>query len=644
MQIEPQTLEAIREQIDIVEIISEHVSLKHKNSEHIGLCPFHQEKSPSFTVNLQKGVFYCFGCGEKGDAIAFLMNLNKGSFVETVALLAERYNIPLQQNNRENDPAMILWQEQNRIKHRLLEINQAACKFFEAKRSTSDRAQEYLKSRRIEQATVEKFRLGYSPDEGQALIEALKSKYSIQELVQAGVVKYNEKYDRFYDVFRDRLTVPLFDPQGRVIGFSGRSLSEESCPKYLNTPDTLIFKKSEVIYPLHLARKHIVRQDTAVIVEGNFDVIVLHQTGIEYAIATLGTAITPKVLNRLVGLTQEKTLILGLDNDPAGIKATNRIIDSHLEAIGSDSINFKVLSLPVGFKDVDEVVSTPNGKKTIVRLIEQSSLWVDWRLKQILAEHNFTHADGFNRGRNAIVSLLKQIHDSSLRSFYINEVSKILAGGNGADSDAIALHKKNLTDKTNNDKKDCRINTHETHDKTHNKTLFLKNLSPEQIKVLSCEMLLAKITIFLPEYSPWIVQSLARENWFIRDSLCRWLINRNSWENISDYRAVDLKNQLSKIMDSRLLFAQENEFLNCDYQRDCQAIKAKIDCLFSRSPWGLLNLERPVENIELALNELSLVKVREQIAVAQVMLGAAQTEEEQLLYLQKITQLKSTKN
>jgi DNA primase len=651
-QIDPQTLDAIKQQLDIVEIISDHVSLKDKNQEHLGLCPFHAEKSPSFTVNREKGVYYCFGCGEKGDAIAFLMSLNRTSFVETVAILAERYNIPLAENT--DDAATQRWREENQVKQRILKINEAACKFFEQAKDKSKLALEYLQQRGLKPETIEKFRLGYALEQGNTLLDHLKSEFSLQQLSEAGVIKYSEKSQDFYDVFRDRLMVPLFDPQGRVIGFSGRALRGDIQPKYLNTSDTPVFKKSEVIYPFHLAREHIVRQDTGILVEGNFDVILLHQIGVQNAIASLGTAINQKILRRLSALTKSKTLILGLDNDPPGIKATSRIIDNHLEAIGSDLINFRILSLPTGFKDVDEVIATPNGTSCILELIAQSQLWVDWRLQNILKEHDLTKANGFNQGKKALIELLKQIHDLSLRSFYLDKITKIL-GGNSQNLETANLHRQHLLQKINTSsltktEQEARSGVARvprvapTEQEASPMVELLKGLDTTQVKILSCEILLTKINLFLPEYNPLILEKLKEADWFVRDPLCRWMLNHTCSHEGVIYQIVDLRNQLARILEFPEIFAEVAEFLNCDYQRDRSLINAKIDCLFSRSRFEMIQLEQPVENIAIAIKNLFKVKCEQQIAAAQVMLELAQTPLEQQFYLNQIGKLKTKIN
>lgn len=616
-------LDRLREKIDIVEIIGEYVSLKQKNHEHTGLCPFHSEKSPSFTVNAPKGVFFCFGCGERGDAIAFLMTLNKTNFLDTVTSLAERYEIPIE---AENDESLALWREKTKLKKQLIEVNEAACVFFT--NSMCDRSRSYLEQRHIDLATSQKFRLGYAPDDWQKLVNNLSEHYDRSLLIQAGLV--GNKGDRYYDLFRDRLMVPLSNPQGEVVGFSGRGVSDEIKPKYLNTPDTEVFKKSEVIFPLHLAREAIFKQDSAIVVEGNFDVIRLHQIGIVNAIATLGTAIDKRQLNRLAGLTQNNTLTLALDNDPPGIKATDKIIDTHLDAIGSGLINFKVLSLPTGFKDVDEVINTPNGTVAIQGLLKDAPLWVDWRLDRILATYSLDDAEQFNLGKKAIANLLGQIQDPSLKSFYLAKCSEILSRGN-LSPEIIALHRQGLSS-TAKERQTHKISHKISHD---------DGLLPQEAKVLSCELTLAKTAIFHPEYSPHVANRLEEISWFVRDPLCRWSINRVLKEPLaSEYVYQNVRADLECLLNSPDLFGEEVEFLNLDFKRDRASIQSKINKLFSQSEAEMLSLLNTESNINSAIEQLSKIKIQEKINVLEVMLGSTSDLTEQTKYLQEISSLK----
>lgn len=622
-------LEVLRERIDITEVIGEYVSLKQKKDEHIGLCPFHSEKSPSFTVNSPKGVFFCFGCGEKGDAIAFLMSFNRSSFMDTILALAERYDVPVEPDD---DSTTEQWQAELKLKRDLLAVNQAACEFFQQSRSPAFWS--YLAQRNVNTDTADLFKLGYAPDDWQGLTQSLKAKFSYSLLAQAGLVA--QKGDRSYDLFRDRLMVPLCNPQGEVIGFSGRSLKDEVQPKYLNSPETKIFKKSEVIFPLNLSRRSIIEQDCAIVVEGNFDVIRLHQMGVTNAIASLGTAIDSRQLNRLTSLTDSKTIVLALDNDPAGIKATEKVLASHLDAIGSGLIDFKILPLPTGFKDIDEIINTPNGEKVLSKLLDSPPGWIDWRVKRILSTHALEHQEGFSLARKEFSVLLEQIKDPSLRSFYLDEFSKILSKGS-EDPGLVRLHREGLWRTLNLAGKD------KSADREQSK-VFNSGLSFRDTKVLACESTLAKALLFNPQYCQEVVARLNQIGWFICDHTCRWLIDQlcqlSQQQIEQQYIQQIIKFEVHQLLASQEVFETCSYFINLDFHRDRQDIQGKIDKLLSQSEVEILALSNIQTTIEMAIKQLKRIKIQDKINIIEIMLSTTNDTLAQQDYLTQMTVLK----
>ena len=285
MQISEEILEKIKSQNDIVDVISERVRLKKAGRNFTGLCPFHNEKTPSFSVSQEKQIYKCFGCGEAGNVISFVMKDKNLPFIEAVKYLANRANIPLKLGNGEQS-------QSNRKKELLYKVNVEAAKFFFSNLMNNQNAKEYFLNRGIKEETIKKFGLGYANDSWNSLMFYLRKKGINDGLLEeAGLISVNKEKGRKYDRFRNRVMFPVFDYQGKVIGFGGRVL-DDSKPKYLNSPETLVFQKGTNLYGLNFALKHNMKERYFIIVEGYMDLITLHQYGITNVVASLGTALT----------------------------------------------------------------------------------------------------------------------------------------------------------------------------------------------------------------------------------------------------------------------------------------------------------------------------------------------------------------
>ena len=622
-------IDRIKEKIDLLDIVSEYVVLKPRgrgSSEYVGLCPFHNEKTPSFSVNSEKGVFYCFGCGEKGDAIAFLMNLNSRGFTETVLGLAQRYDVALDERDPEVDRK---WRQENLVKQQLIEVCGAAAEFFIA--AHCDRSLDYLASRGITAEAIERFELGYAPDSWQQLYKTLtKQGYSSELLIQAGLV--SQRNDRCYDTFRDRVIMPLFNPQGQVVGFSGRSIDPSSKPKYLNSPDSPIFKKSEIIYPYHLARQEIVAKDSAIIVEGNFDVIQFHSCGIKNAIASLGTSISKRQINKLIALTKNNNLILALDNDLAGIKAIERIITENSSNIDRQLINLKILNFPPGFKDVDEIVRTPNGTNMINQLLNTAPVWVEWQINRVQKKYDLSKGEDFALCSQGFAKILTQVSDLSLKSFYTAKCSEILARDNPG---SISNHARSLAAKSQAEK--YNLTTNNKTDKNN----FYSNLTAHETKILICELTLAKIALFYPEFSQEIKQQLNQANWFIHDSLCRWIINQDHKPQTLTYYFSMLKIELNSLWCDRNLFESTTEFLSLDFERDRAVLQQKQEWLFSQTQAQMLRISQPQQQILDIPRQLKRIKLKEQLAAIKILFAQEKDLSKQKKYFDKMVEIKA---
>ena len=367
MQISEEVIERIKEQNDIVDIISENVRLKKSGRNYMGLCPFHNDKSPSFSVSQEKQIYKCFSCGEAGNVLTFVMKYKKLTFLEAAKYLADKANIPLQVGGQEENKL-------SRKKELLYKVNVEAARYYFANLQNNKSAKEYFFKRGIKEETIKRFGLGYSYDSWQGLINYLKARgYNDNILFEAGLVSKSEKKGNIYDRFRNRVMFPVFNVKGEVIGFGGRVL-DDSKPKYLNSPETIIFQKGVNLYGLNFAIKNKLEEDYIVIVEGYMDLIALHQYGITNTVASLGTALTvnqARLLKRYVN-----KVIISYDADIAGQTATLR----GLEILRSAGFDVKVLTVPQG-KDPDEFVRN-NGKEAFLRLAKDALPLIDYRIKR----------------------------------------------------------------------------------------------------------------------------------------------------------------------------------------------------------------------------------------------------------------------
>ena len=359
------------ERSDIVDVVSGYVRLGKKSGANMfGLCPFHSEKTPSFSVSPDKQIYHCFGCGKGGGVINFVMEIENLSFPEAVEFLARRAGMPLPE--QEDDA-------ESRKRARLLNLNRDAARFYYEQLSTpaGQAARDYMARRRIGPATAKNFGIGFAPDSWDSLRKAMRAKgYSDFDMADAGLLKRGRS-GGFYDTFRNRLMFPVIDVRGNVIGFSGRILGDGE-PKYMNSPETLVFNKSRNLFALNLAKKS--KSGYIILSEGNIDVVSLHQAGFDSAVASLGTSLTAEQARLLSRYTKE--VIIAYDNDGAGFKAAQRAIGI-LEKL---DIKVRVLRMS-GAKDPDEFIQN-KGPDAFRLLLEASEDQMDYRLRNILEQYD----------------------------------------------------------------------------------------------------------------------------------------------------------------------------------------------------------------------------------------------------------------
>ena len=419
-------VDRVRSGNDIVELISEYVSLKRTGANYLGLCPFHSEKTPSFTVSPAKQIFHCFGCGAGGDVVGFLIRHENYTFPEALKRLADRAGIilpePKARAGRGSGDYEII-----------LKANEEAMGFFSQclwDGRDGEKARRYLDGRGMPAELSREFGLGYSPNAWDGLLKHLEKKGIKQEAaVKAGLAVPRTSGQGHYDRFRDRLMFPIRDVRGRVIGFGGRTMGDDE-PKYLNSPETALFKKGETLYGLEVASAHVRKQDYAIIVEGYFDAIACHRAGVKNAVATLGTALTQAHL-RLIGRFS-KNVLLVFDSDEAGQKAAERSLEVFL---GTD-MTAKVALLPEG-DDPDSLVKR-GGAEALRERLRSTVALMDFVIKR--AASGAKDIDGKAAAAARITGLLARVDNGVVRSHYLKRAADEL----GVDEQALMeeLNKK----------------------------------------------------------------------------------------------------------------------------------------------------------------------------------------------------------
>lgn len=410
-------IEEIKRRIDIVDFISQYITLKKAGSSYKALCPFHQEKVPSFYVSPEKQIFKCFGCGKGGSVIDFLMEYEGLEFIEALKLLAEKAGVKLRQISKPE------YEKQKQEKIKLYEINRLAATIYHKILTQKPKAQfvrDYLKQRKISPQMVEEFKLGYAPNSYNLLSNILMSKgYEIKDIHKAGLVIPSDKNPgQFYDRFRDRLMFPIYDLMGNVIGFSGRAMGETEAGKYINSPDTPIYSKSKVLYGLDKSKKAIKEENRAIIVEGQMDLISVYQAGYKNVVASSGTALTPFQLALLGRFT--KNLSFSFDQDKAGEEATKRAVDT-AHQMGFD---VKIIITPKG-KDPDECIR--EDPKLWQKAMESQKNAIDYFFEITFAKYS-DELDASSK-REIVKELLpriKNLADEIVQAHFIQKLSSLL--------------------------------------------------------------------------------------------------------------------------------------------------------------------------------------------------------------------------
>ncbi|MBQ2847678.1 MAG: DNA primase [Clostridia bacterium] len=380
MKISERFIQELQDKVDIESVISSNISLKRRGKTLVGLCPFHNEKTPSFTVYPESNSFYCFGCGAGGDVITFVRRMENLDYIEAVKAVAQMAGVSMPEDGYDDTLS--------KQRMRLLSANREAARFFNSclMDPKNKEALDYFLKRGLSPNTIRKFGLGYAPNEWSALIKHMKSKgFTEHELVLANLARRSDKDSRssYYDNFRNRVMFPIIDLRGNVIAFGGRVM-DDSKPKYINTSDTLVYKKSNGVFALNFAKN--ANDNKLILVEGYMDVIALHQAGFTNAIACLGTAFTNEQANLLSRYAGE--VIICYDNDEAGKAATAKA----LGILGKTGLKLRVVTM-AGGKDADEIIRK-HGKERFADLLKEAANRTEYKLLEERSKYNLATDDG----------------------------------------------------------------------------------------------------------------------------------------------------------------------------------------------------------------------------------------------------------
>jgi DNA primase len=411
--------ERVKQQADIVRVVGEYVRLKKSGKDFSGLCPFHQEKTPSFTVSPVKQIFYCFGCGKGGDVFNFVMDMEKSAFPEAVRTVAEKCGIAIPRP-RERSPEE---RQENQQRAALVEMHRETQAFFTKQISATPEgkaARAYLEDRGLDSSAIERFGIGYAPSAGDALTRLLKQKYPEKLLGESGLVSRGEQGGRLFDRFRRRITFPIANESGKIVAFGGRALGDEM-PKYMNSPETPIYSKSNVLYHLDRAKEALRRSDFAVLVEGYMDAIAVARAGISNVVASCGTSLAEPQIKLLSRFT--KRVIINYDPDNAGQLAAERSVALLLE----QDFEVRVLALPaVGDKKADpDLFIREKGVEEYTKLLKEAPPYVDYLIARA-RKMDLTTGEGKKRAVNFLLPYIQKIPNTILRSEWATRIAQQL--------------------------------------------------------------------------------------------------------------------------------------------------------------------------------------------------------------------------
>lgn len=473
-------IEEIKERSDIVDVVSRYVTLKRAGSNFSGSCPFHSERTPSFTVFPSTQTYHCFGCGAGGDVIAFIMNIENISYMDAISLLADRAGVKLPTDGADDGSGRTV------SRNRLFEMNREAARFYREclfDEKIGKKAREYLLKRGLSSSIIKRFGLGYAPD-GFEMSRHMKSVgFTDEELVAGFLCKISAKTNRPYDMFRGRVMFPIIDTSGRVIAFGGRIIGDGE-PKYLNSSDTAAFKKSKNLYALNYAKDKC--SDELILCEGYMDVIALHNAGMENAVATLGTALTPEQSRIMAKHT--KRVIISYDSDEAGQRAASRAIG----LLSETGLDVRVLKLK-GAKDPDEFIKK-YGVEKFRDALSESNTKFHHVMAGILAKYDADNDEDKIRALREINEYIAGVYSGVEREVYIHQASEKLGiSEESIKSDVLFIINKKRRERKKEETEEIRRETLGFGDRVNRDKLT-------QLRRASCEEVVLGMLIAYPEY------------------------------------------------------------------------------------------------------------------------------------------------
>jgi len=404
----------IMDNVDIVDFLSRYMSLKKSGKNYKGLCPFHNEKTPSFFVSTDEQLYNCFGCEAGGNVITFISEMENLEFIDTIEFIAEAVNLDLSSYVENSEDYSTEYKEIEEM----IKLNRDAAIYYYKNLRNSEEALTYLSKRKIDKNIIKSFGLGYVTNEWNGVMDYLLQKgYKIELIYKAGLVSKSEKSNKYFDKFRGRVMFPIFDVKGKIIAFGGRIIEKnENAPKYLNSPETLVFNKSKTLYGLNIARKNIRNNEKLILVEGYMDVIMLHKYGIKNVVAALGTSFTnqhAKIIKKYVD-----ELIICFDSDAAGLKATYRAIKN----IGNELKKVKVIELEKGY-DPDDYIKK-NGADAFNKKIENAKASHLFLIDKLQEPLDLTKEYDLHEFIVKSKEILKDIKEYSIKNYYTNIIAK----------------------------------------------------------------------------------------------------------------------------------------------------------------------------------------------------------------------------
>ena len=480
---------------DIADLISSYVVLKRRGKNLVGLCPFHNEKTPSFTVYPESESFYCFGCGAGGEAISFIRRAENLDYTEAVKFLCDRAGMSMPTDGYDNSLAQ--------KRRRIYEINKEAARFFNSVLFSEEgkEALEYLKQRGYLKKTLIRFGMGYAPNDWRRLLNHLREKgYSYEELYEANLANKSEKNGKvnYYDSFRNRVMVPIIDPRGNVVAFGGRVL-DDSKPKYINTSDTPVYKKSLGVFGLNFAKN--TKEKTLILVEGYMDAISLHQAGFDNAVACLGTALTGEMAHLLSRYAEE--IILSYDADEAGQKATQRAIDI-FSSIGQ---KIRVIRL-TGGKDPDEILKK-FGPERYRNLIDGASNDIEYALLKARSDLDLESSDGKLKYLTKAAEILAMTDNSIAQDIYASRLSQEL----GVEKSTIATRIESIKKRMNYNKRKEKLDKLQR--STVTQTVRETAQSGKPLRVIKAQKIIISSLIRNPDFLSIASSKLTKEDFTV---------------------------------------------------------------------------------------------------------------------------------